>query len=66
MMTIERYMDLPENIYGAFDEMTDKAYELFVKNKYDVSFNMYQECFDMIPEPKKDYGESSNVIQSNQ
>jgi hypothetical protein len=30
-MTIERYMDLPENNYGAFDEMTDEAYELFVK-----------------------------------
>ena len=46
--------------------MTDEAYKLFVKKKYEASVHMYQECFDMIPETKKDYGESQNVIQSNQ
>lgn len=63
MKTIEKYKDLPENIYDTFDEKTDEAYELFTKKKYDASFSTYEQCLDMIPEPKRDYGEASNVIE---
>ena len=63
MDTIEKYKDLPENIYDTFDQMTDEAYELFVQKQYDASFSTYEQCLDMIPEPKRDYGEASNVIE---
>jgi len=63
MQHIEKYKQLPDNIYDTFDELTDKAYELFVAKKYEESFSIYEQCLEMIPEPKSDYGESSNVIE---
>lgn len=62
-MKVERYKDLPEAIYETFDEMTDRAYELFVNKKYDDSFQLYEKCLEIVPEPKRDYGEASNVIE---
>ena len=63
MKSIEMYKDLPEEIYDKFDKMTDEAYELFMNGAYDKSFEKYKECLNIIPEPKKDYGDSSNVIE---
>lgn len=31
MNEIEKYKDLPEELYHLFDEMTDEAYEFFQK-----------------------------------
>ena len=56
-MKVERYEDLPEAIYETFDEMTDRAYELFVNKKYDDSFQLYEKCLEIIPEPKRDYAD---------
>ena len=63
MEPTEMYKDLPEAIYDKFDKMTDDAYELFMNKEYDKSFKKYMECLNIIPEPKKDYGDSSNVIE---
>ncbi|WP_239352933.1 hypothetical protein [Snodgrassella communis] len=63
MKSIEMYKDLPDEIYEKFDKMTDEAYELFVNKQYEKSFETYKECLNLIPEPKKDYGDSSNVIE---
>lgn len=63
MMKVERYRDLPQDIYDTFDELTDEAYELFVHKRYDESFQLYEKCLEMIPEPKQDYGEASNIVE---
>jgi tetratricopeptide (TPR) repeat protein len=63
MESIEMYKDLPEDIYDKFDKMTDEAYELFINKQYEQSFKKYKECLSIIPDPKKDYGDSSNVIE---
>jgi len=63
METIEKYKELPEEIYDRFDELSDEAYELFEDGKYDESFETYKKCLDIIPEPKKEYGDASGVIE---
>lgn len=63
MMNVDRYKDLPEDIYDKFDEFTDEAYDLFAHKRYDESFLMYENCLEMIPEPKQNYGEASNVVE---
>lgn len=62
-MAIEKYLDLPDEIYDKFDALSDEAYEDFVNKKYQSSFEKYERCLAMIPEPKKDYGDASNVIE---
>lgn len=57
------YKDLPEEIYDKFDKMSDEAYELFMNKQYEKSFEKYKECLNIIPEPKRDYGDSSCVIE---
>lgn len=63
MENIEKYKELPEEVYDRFDELSDEAYELFEEKKYEESFKKYEECLSIIPDPKKDYGEASGVIE---
>lgn len=63
METIEKYKKLPEEIYDRFDELSDEAFELFEEEKYEESFIKYEECLSIIPEPKRDYGDASGVIE---
>lgn len=62
-MKTERYLDLPDDVYEKFDVLSDEAYEEFLKKNYQASFDKYFECLELIPEPKKDYGEASNIIE---
>lgn len=62
-MAVEKYLDLPEEIEEKFDILSDEAYEDFTEKNYKTSFQKYEQCLQLIPEPKKEYGESSNVIE---
>ena len=62
-MQAEQYLDLPKHIYKKFDVLSDQAYSDFQQGKYTASFVKYQQCLAMIPEPKKEYGDSSCVIE---
>lgn len=62
-MSVERYRDLPKLIYKAFDKLSDEAYADFVKADYKSSFEKYEQCLAMIPEPKKEYGDASCVME---
>lgn len=63
MNEIEKYKNLPEELYHLFDEMTDEAYEFFQKGEYKASFNKYEDCLNIFPNPKTDYGDYANVIE---
>ena len=56
-METERYKDLPEELYNRFDQLSDEASVLFEKKDYRASFQKYEECLALFPEPKEDYGD---------
>ena len=60
-MEIEKYKDLPDKLYKQFDKLSDEAYELFQQKRYNASFQKYEECLSLFPEPKEDYGDYSNA-----
>lgn len=62
-MEIEKYKDLPNELYEQFDRLSDEAYESFLQKRYYESFRKYEECLSIFPEPKGDYGDYSNVME---
>lgn len=62
-MEIEKYKDLPDKLCKQFDKLSDEAYELFQQKRYNASFQKYEECLSLFPEPKEDYGDYSNVME---
>ena len=62
-MEIEKYKDLPDKLYEQFDKLSDEAYELFQQKRYNASFQKYEKCLSLFPEPKGDYSDYSNVME---
>jgi tetratricopeptide (TPR) repeat protein len=55
--------DLPIDIQKKIDNLIDEAYEYFQKGNTKESFSNYNKAFDLILEPKNQYGESFNIIK---
>jgi hypothetical protein len=55
--------DLPIDIQKKIDILIDEAYEYFQKGNTNESFNNYYKAFDLILEPKNQYGESFNITK---